>query len=497
MITRRNRRCDRRSIPHPQWRVTFVSSLLLVAGFLFPARAFQSETDAFLDSPDAAKAVDARSLLESAWLSRPDATQFSAHVKMRKRGTGAIFHNDGNMATTEADIFWGPTSFETEGTTLVSNPTAGTRGEPRAFRKRVAPDRVEQPGLPDDPDDPPPVVIAPGNDRALDEMRFSARFGGAMFGYLPDNGRTNLLRALSRYENLEKAVKPSDLGASGKIISIRGEGKYGILGVWLDPEREMAPVRFFHHKEADDLVDKRPLSELSGIHYDPKVVILERIVEINSLERRNGDWFPVKGTMTLVETFDIKWGENSLLHEYDLDEVRRGEHATHVFSASRPMFDQGTMVRDLRRPGVTYVFRNGEIRPWVDPVHVQQADDALKELKFGRGAAVIDGARVLRQSNRNVQPYCGVFCAYAWLAMRKGGRGESAVHVEQLLKPKYVGSAEGSSLGELAAALTNFGVPGVSVYSDLTIDSLRRAAGPMILFVRGSTSSEKPDHISC
>lgn len=75
-------------------------------------------------------------------------------------------------------------------------------------------------------------------------------------------------------------------------------------------------------------------------------------------------------------------------------------------------------------------------------------------------------------------PYCGVYSVYAALRAL-----DIDVRFEELLEHKYVGSYNGSSLGELSQAVVDFGCHAEAMQG-LTAAALRAARHPIILHVR-------------
>lgn len=86
------------------------------------------------------------------------------------------------------------------------------------------------------------------------------------------------------------------------------------------------------------------------------------------------------------------------------------------------------------------------------------------------------------------EPYCGAHCLYA--AMRLERR---AIAFPDLLKPKYIGSREGSSLKELETAARDFGMHAL-VVSNLTARALRQCPHPVILHVKSERAVRTYDH---
>jgi len=86
------------------------------------------------------------------------------------------------------------------------------------------------------------------------------------------------------------------------------------------------------------------------------------------------------------------------------------------------------------------------------------------------------------------EPYCGLYCVYA--ALRYYGR---TVDFAKMLDPKYVGTAEGSSVRELQSAAEDNGLYTATV-ANLSSDVLARTKSPVILHVRRDDAREVYDH---
>lgn len=114
------------------------------------------------------------------------------------------------------------------------------------------------------------------------------------------------------------------------------------------------------------------------------------------------------------------------------------------------------------------------------PIHVVRCAVAFFLFDVVCGAVFaqeVVSARV-RRSEIAGGPYCGVYCAYA--ALRTLGL---PVDFEQLLQPEFVGSYQGSTLGELRAAILHFGADAKPMYG-MTASFLRSSTHPVILHVR-------------
>jgi len=84
--------------------------------------------------------------------------------------------------------------------------------------------------------------------------------------------------------------------------------------------------------------------------------------------------------------------------------------------------------------------------------------------------------------------YCGIFCIYSALKYF-----DVNVNPEQLIKPRYVGSVQGSSLAELRKAAEEHGLHAAAA-ARLTIKDLRRSPYPIIIHVKSAATSRKYDH---
>ncbi len=84
--------------------------------------------------------------------------------------------------------------------------------------------------------------------------------------------------------------------------------------------------------------------------------------------------------------------------------------------------------------------------------------------------------------------YCGLFCAYAALKLHG-----IDLNFEGLLKAKYIGSIDGSSLSELKGVLEDRGLHAV-LARNLTPKALRQHAMPAILLVKSFPDESPYDH---
>lgn len=84
--------------------------------------------------------------------------------------------------------------------------------------------------------------------------------------------------------------------------------------------------------------------------------------------------------------------------------------------------------------------------------------------------------------------YCGVYCLYSAMELF-----EVKVNPNELMKPEYIGSEQGSSLAELKKAAEAFGLHAVPV-SSLSLKDLRSSSSPIILHVKGNEDDKIYNH---
>ncbi len=85
-------------------------------------------------------------------------------------------------------------------------------------------------------------------------------------------------------------------------------------------------------------------------------------------------------------------------------------------------------------------------------------------------------------------PYCGVYCLYAATKLV-----DKNIDFVRLLKPEYIGSYKGSSLGELKKAAEDNGMYAVPV-EKLSSRELRHSSYPIILHVKSTPDKKEYDH---
>ena len=96
--------------------------------------------------------------------------------------------------------------------------------------------------------------------------------------------------------------------------------------------------------------------------------------------------------------------------------------------------------------------------------------------------------RAEQPTEREVKAFCGIRCLYA-AALSQGLTFPAA----DLVKPRYVGSREGSSIEELELAARDHGLH-TFAFVNGTIDSLRLTSCPVILHVESVPGSGRYDH---
>ena len=109
---------------------------------------------------------------------------------------------------------------------------------------------------------------------------------------------------------------------------------------------------------------------------------------------------------------------------------------------------------------------------------------AAQEKQIKEAAKTNTAISVSKRSN----PYCGLYCIYT--VIKLSGK---QVDFSRLVKPEYLGSRKGSSLGELKKAAEDNGLYAESV-ANLTTRELRHSPYPIILHVKSEANSKDYDH---
>lgn len=97
-------------------------------------------------------------------------------------------------------------------------------------------------------------------------------------------------------------------------------------------------------------------------------------------------------------------------------------------------------------------------------------------------------AEAIKSNKKYVGAYCGVSCLYTIMKL-----SDKDVKYKDLLKVKYIGSNQGSSLAELKKAAEDYGMYAVPV-GNLTSRILMESAYPIILHVKADVSAKKYEH---
>jgi rhodanese-related sulfurtransferase len=85
-------------------------------------------------------------------------------------------------------------------------------------------------------------------------------------------------------------------------------------------------------------------------------------------------------------------------------------------------------------------------------------------------------------------PICGLYCVYA-----AGRLDHKSMNFETLLRTEYLGSPDGSTMAELAAAARDHGLY-VSAFTDIGVNELKSGAMPVILRVKYDPSESDYNH---
>lgn len=113
---------------------------------------------------------------------------------------------------------------------------------------------------------------------------------------------------------------------------------------------------------------------------------------------------------------------------------------------------------------------------------------AVVALLLGLGHGGLAASLGDRTKGSDSGPYCGLYCVHG--ALKAIGKD---IPFEFLLRPRYLGSREGSTIGELQRAVTESRARGVAL-SGLGAESLRSARDPMILHVARDGQLRRYNH---
>ena len=193
----------------------------------------------------------------------------------------------------------------------------------------------------------------------------------------------------------------------------------------------------------------------------------------------------VDGTWGWVAPYDhIKciWEKGTFTPMFDHDAVRQIDETIATLLAEQKGESPADLT-DASRPGTS------DIAPSSDPTLSPQQEDGAIHAEGEAGSSAPESQGNVKTKNRRAPyPHCGLYCVYSMTGLL----GQQ-VDFESLMKPKYLGAREGSSLLELRQAALDLGLETEPV-GRLSAPGLSHCPYPAILHVRLYPESPKYDH---
>lgn len=116
---------------------------------------------------------------------------------------------------------------------------------------------------------------------------------------------------------------------------------------------------------------------------------------------------------------------------------------------------------------------------------------ATSSILLGLSADAVTGSTLPPSDNIQFKDsYCGMYVLYAALTL-----ADKPVDFADLLRPEYVDSHKGSTVGQLTTVAQDYGLY-TELIGDMTPSVLQELKHPVILHVRQSVESEEPDHFA-
>lgn len=325
----------------------------------------------------------------------------------------------------------------------------------------------------------PLVVMDTNAPEAFKKLVFDGRCGWMLDGYFYGSDNQSVIELLKNAETLEIVPDPDHQN----LVHLQGRSKFGFAEGWFDPNKRYMLVGYRITKGPQDFFEQSQLINAPGPSDRPTTVGWQ--TELSDVETVEVNGFPIVtsgiATLTLV---DARGDKNALVYRIKRSWIQV-DTATDVLASADTFMSEGIEVKHQQQPGIKYSYVNNELRPTVDMAAIKQIDALLDKHRAG-GKDELDPIESNSRSEQNT--YCGLYCLYA-----RAKLASLDVSFEGLLRPEFVGSVEGMSIGELALAANSLGLE-VQIYSDLTPQQLREAPLPLILHVRQNLKSMAPDH---
>lgn len=325
-----------------------------------------------------------------------------------------------------------------------------------------------------------PIVLMDSNaPEAFKKLHFDGRCGWMLDGSFYGSNNRSVVELLKSAKTLQVVPDPDHQN----LIHIQGSSNFGLAEGWFDPKKQYLLVGYRITKVSQDQFDQSTLLKAPGPISSPTNVGWQ--VELSDVETVEVNGFPIvacgNATLTLVDAVGEK---NAIIYSIKRSGIQVDTEPNALTSIDS-FISEGSEIYNKQQPGIKYSYVNHEVRPTADLSAIRQID-ALLDKYQATGRHELD----LSESNFKLEPntYCGLYCLYARAKLAK-----LKVQFDSLLRPEFAGSAEGTSIGELALAAKSLDLD-AQIYSDLTPQQLQESPLPLILNVHQTSKSVTPDH---
>ncbi len=325
-----------------------------------------------------------------------------------------------------------------------------------------------------------------GPDIALESFLGWAR---GLFGMLPIDGDSRVERLLAGPLD---GVVAQRVPWEGYPCEITIVGRFGEIAYTLASEGA-PPVRLRLSQTADDVAvggakmsDDPPSAPRGTRVLYPRVGIARNTVDIDEVEWAGFNGCRWLTSLRLRQVICYRDGRSVVVQRT----IRALAEAPAIW---RPLTDlpEGTAAACDWAPGILWEVRDHAIAPVVDGDDVAEIDRLTSSLSSDRQSRASDAEPhgILARRTTGRAGYCGVYSVYACARLL----GKRDLAMEELLRPEFVGRAEGSTILELSRAIESQSLHS-QVCAGATVDLLALAEAPMILHVRASPRSKEADH---
>jgi len=163
--------------------------------------------------------------------------------------------------------------------------------------------------------------------------------------------------------------------ALGDCYVIDAKTKHGTYTIWLDAEHGYGIAKADVHREPKDLLRGRPLDSYIYAPYDISI----RNVRFESIE---GIWVPMEADFLIYSKGSSAKGSNIAsvmnVHHRVTELLLNPDH--NALGSFVPDIENGTEVRILDVPGITYTWQDGELVSQVDEYVIDEIDKMTEEL---------------------------------------------------------------------------------------------------------------------